>query len=257
MTLIYKHFKGVIHLSKRRTNSRHLAAVETNNTLSFNQYVQQRKTVHLIPKSLNQEHYIELLTNQTKHIVFATGPAGTGKTMLAMLAGIKAFKEGQVSKLILTRPAVGVDDERHGFLPGNINAKMEPWTKPLFDVIQEYYSPREVARMLEEQAIEISPLAFMRGRTFKGSWVVADEMQNATPGQIKMLLTRLGEGSKIVVTGDTRQADRSDSDNGLLDFKGLVERYQQSKYVAGVEFERKDIARHPAVKEILDIYGEI
>ena len=257
MTLIYKHFKGVIHLSKRRTNSRHLAAVETNNTLSFNQYVQQRKTVHLIPKSLNQEHYIELLTNQTKHIVFATGPAGTGKTMLAMLAGIKAFKEGQVSKLILTRPAVGVDDERHGFLPGNINAKMEPWTKPLFDVINEYYSPREVARMLEEQAIEISPLAFMRGRTFKGSWVVADEMQNATPGQIKMLLTRLGEGSKIVVTGDTRQADRSDSDNGLLDFKGLVERYQQSKYVAGVEFERKDIARHPAVREILDIYGEI
>jgi phosphate starvation-inducible protein PhoH and related proteins len=257
MTLIYKHFKGVIHLSKRRTNSRHLAAVETNNTLSFNQYVQQRKTVHLIPKSLNQEHYIELLTNQTKHIVFATGPAGTGKTMLAMLAGIKAYKEGQVSKLILTRPAVGVDDERHGFLPGNINAKMEPWTKPLFDVIQEYYSPREVARMLEEQVIEISPLAFMRGRTFKGSWVVADEMQNATPGQIKMLLTRLGEGSKIVVTGDTRQADRSDSDNGLLDFKGLVERYQQSKYVAGVEFERKDIARHPAVKEILDIYGEI
>jgi len=257
MLLIYKHFKGVIHLSKRRTNSRHLAAVETNNTLSFNQYVQQRKTVHLIPKSLNQEHYIEILTDQTKHIVFATGPAGTGKTMLAMLAGIKAFKEGQVSKLILTRPAVGVDDERHGFLPGNINAKMEPWTKPLFDVIQEYYNPREVARMLEEQAIEISPLAFMRGRTFKGSWVVADEMQNATPGQIKMLLTRLGEGSKIVVTGDTRQADRSDSDNGLLDFKGLVERYQQSKYVAGVEFERKDIARHPAVKEILDIYGEI
>ena len=257
MLIIYKYFKGVIHLSKRRTNSRHLAAVETNNTLSFNQYVQQRKTVHLIPKSLNQEHYIELLTNQTKHIVFATGPAGTGKTMLAMLAGIKAYKEGQVSKLILTRPAVGVDDERHGFLPGNINAKMEPWTKPLFDVIQEYYSPREVARMLEEQAIEISPLAFMRGRTFKGSWVVADEMQNATPGQIKMLLTRLGEGSKIVVTGDTRQADRSDSDNGLLDFKGLVERYQQSKYVAGVEFERKDIARHPAVREILDIYGEI
>ena len=171
MPLIYKHFKGVIHLSKRRTNSRHLAAVETNNTLSFNQYVQQRKTVHLIPKSLNQEHYIELLTNQTKHIVFATGPAGTGKTMLAMLAGIKAYKEGQVSKLILTRPAVGVDDERHGFLPGNINAKMEPWTKPLFDVIQEYYSPREVARMLEEQAIEISPLAFMRGRTFKEAWV--------------------------------------------------------------------------------------
>jgi len=244
-------------MSKRKTSSRHLTAVETNNTLSFNQYVQQRKTVHLIPKSLNQETYIELLTDETKHIVFATGPAGTGKTMLAMLAGIKAFKEGSVSKIILTRPAVGVDDERHGFLPGNITAKMEPWTRPLFDVMQEYYSTKDIARMIDENTIEIAPLAFMRGRTFKGSWVVADEMQNATPGQIKMLLTRLGEGSKIVVTGDTRQADRCDKDNGLLDFKGLVDAYQQSKYVAGVEFSARDIARHPAVKEILSIYGEI
>ena len=123
-------------MSKRRSSR--LAAVD--NTISFNNYVQQRKTVQLIPKSLNQETYIELLTDETKHIVFATGPAGTGKTMLAMLAGIKAYKEGQVSKLILTRPAVGVDDERHGFLPGNITAKMEPWTRPLFDVMQEYYS---------------------------------------------------------------------------------------------------------------------
>lgn len=240
-------------MSKRRSSR--LAAVD--NTISFNNYVQQRKTVQLIPKSLNQETYIELLTDETKHIVFATGPAGTGKTMLAMLAGIKAYKEGQVTKLILTRPAVGVDDERHGFLPGNITAKMEPWTRPLFDVMQEYYSTKDIARMIDENTIEIAPLAFMRGRTFKGSWVVADEMQNATPGQIKMLLTRLGEGSKIVVTGDTRQADRSDADNGLLDFKRLVESYQQSKYVAGVEFSARDIARHPAVKEILTIYGEI
>ena len=242
-------------MSKRRMRNVTLAAVD--NTLSFNQYVQQRKTVTLIPKSLNQETYIELLTDPTKHIVFATGPAGTGKTMLAMQAGVKAFKEGTVSKIILTRPAVGVDDERHGFLPGNITAKMEPWTRPLFDVIQEYYRPQEVARMLDEQVIEIAPLAFMRGRTFKDSWIVADEMQNATPGQMKMLLTRLGEGSKIVVTGDTRQADRSDNDNGLLGFKGLVEAYQQSKYVAGVEFESRDIARHPAVREILSIYGEL
>ena len=233
------------------------AYLASDNTVNFNTYVQQRKTVNLIPKSLNQEQYIQLLTDDSKYIVFATGPAGTGKTMLAMLAGIRAYKEGIVSKIILTRPAVGVDDERHGFLPGNITAKMEPWTKPLFDIIYEYYSPKEVARMLEEQVIEISPLAYMRGRTFKGSWVVADEMQNATPGQMKMLLTRLGEGSKIVVTGDTRQADRSDNDNGLLDFKGLVATYQQSKYVAGVEFAPKDIMRHVAVKEVLDIYGEV
>ena len=240
-------------MSKRKRN---LQEVFDNNTLDFNSYAQKRKQVQLFPKSLNQEDYIDLLTDDSKNVVFATGPAGTGKTWLAMLAGIKALKEGQVKKLVLTRPAVGVDDEQHGFLPGDINAKMAPWTRPLFDVIAEYYRPQEVARMLEEQVIEISPLAFMRGRTFKDSWIVADEMQNATPGQMKMLLTRLGEGSKIVVTGDTRQADRSDDNNGLLDFKSLVATYQQSKYVAGVQFENKDIKRHPAVEEILSIYGE-
>ena len=254
-----------LHISKehyqlsrhRRSRSNTSAFAVDNTVVSFNNYVQQRKTVHLIPKSINQEEYIQLLTDNSKSIVFATGPAGTGKTMLAVLAGIKAYKEGEVKKIVLTRPAVGVDDEKHGFLPGDINAKMEPWTRPLFDVFAEYYSPKEVARLLEEQVIEIAPLAFMRGRTFKDSWIVADEMQNATPGQMKMLLTRLGENSKIVVTGDTRQADRKDPDNGLLDFKSLVAAYQQSKYVAGVEFANKDIMRHPAVKEILEIYGEI
>jgi len=242
-------------LSKRK--ARFAAQAVESNVININSYYSRKRQVHLLPKTLNQETYINLLTDPAKLIIFATGPAGTGKTMLAMLAGIKALKQGTINKIVLTRPAVGVDDEQHGFLPGDLNQKMEPWTRPLFDVLAEYYDKKDIAKMLDEQVIEISPLAFMRGRTFKGSWVVADEMQNATPGQIKMLLTRLGEGSKIVVTGDTRQADRSDSDNGLLDFKGLVERYQQSKYVAGVEFERKDIARHPAVKEILDIYGEI
>ncbi len=242
---------------RRSSRSNTQAFLVDNTVVNFNQYVQQRKAVHLIPKSLNQEAYIELLTDTSKSIVFATGPAGTGKTMLAVLAGIRAYKEGEVKKIVLTRPAVGVDDEKHGFLPGDINAKMEPWTRPLFDVMHEYWSPKEVARMIDEQTIEISPLAFMRGRTFKDSWIVADEMQNATPGQMKMLLTRLGENSKIVVTGDTRQADRSESDNGLLDFKSLVAAYQQSKYVAGVEFANRDIMRHPAVKEVLHIYGEI
>ena len=241
--------------STRSNNSQ--AFIVDDKVVNFNTYVQQRKAVHLVPKSLNQESYIELLTDDSKSIVFATGPAGTGKTMLAVLAGIKSLKEGEVSKIVMTRPAVGVDDEKHGFLPGDINAKMEPWTRPLFDVFAEYYSPRDIARMIDEQTIEIAPLAFMRGRTFKDSWIVADEMQNATPGQMKMLLTRLGEGSKIVVTGDTRQADRREDDNGLLDFKGLVATYQQSKYVAGVEFQAKDIMRHPAVAEVLKIYGEI
>lgn len=243
------------HRRSNRSNTQEF--VVDNTVVNFNTYVQQRKHVQLIPKSLNQEEYISLLTDDSKSIVFATGPAGTGKTMLAVLAGIRAYKEGEVKKIVLTRPAVGVDDEKHGFLPGDINAKMEPWTRPLFDVMHEYWNPKEVARMLDEQTIEISPLAYMRGRTFKDSWIVADEMQNATPGQMKMLLTRLGENSKIVVTGDTRQADRKELDNGLLDFKGLVAAYQHSKYVAGVEFTPKDIMRHPAVAEVLKIYGEI
>lgn len=244
-------------MSKRKQRTAHQLADKTDNTISFNNFVAQKRTVNLIPKSINQETYINLLTDPEKKIVFATGPAGTGKTMLAVMAGIKAFKEGEVQKLIMTRPAVGVDDEKHGFLPGDINAKMEPWTRPIMDVILEYYSPRDIARMLEEQIIEISPLAFMRGRTFKHSWIIADEMQNATPSQMKMLLTRLGENSKMVVTGDTRQADRKENDNGLLDFKGLVERYQHSKYVAGVELTGKDVHRHPAVVEVLKIYKEL
>jgi len=246
-------------LSKQRRNARTAtqpAAIERNNTISFSNFVQQKRTVNLIPKSVNQEHYISLLTNPAKCIVFATGPAGTGKTMLAVLAGIKAFKEGAVDKIVLTRPAVGVDDEQHGFLPGDINAKMAPWTRPLFDVIHEYYSPRETAKMLEEQTIEISPLAYMRGRNFRNAWIIADEMQNATPGQMKMLLTRLAEGSKIVVTGDIQQADKRANDNGLLDFQRLVAEYKNSKYVAGVQFVHRDIMRHPAVAEILRIYKE-
>ena len=243
-------------MSKRNRKFYQPEAVE-NNVVSLNTYYNNRKRqVHLLPKTLNQETYINLLTDPSKIIVFATGPAGTGKTMLAMLAGIKAFKDGSVSKIVLTRPAVGVDDEKHGFLPGDLNQKMEPWTRPLFDVLAEYYDRKDIARMLDEQIIEISPLAFMRGRTFKNSWIIADEMQNATPNQMKMLLTRIGENSKMIVTGDTRQADRKDADNGLLDFKELVEQYRNCQFVSGVEMSGKDIQRHPAVVEILKIYKE-
>ena len=217
----------------------------------------QRRKVELIPKSLNQETYIDLLTDPQKLIIFATGPAGTGKTMLAVMAAIQAYQRGDCNKIVITRPAVGVDDEQHGFLPGDINAKMAPWTRPIMDVFADYYRQTEITRMLDESIIEVSPLAYMRGRTFKHSWIIADEMQNATPSQMKMLLTRLGEGSKMVVTGDTRQADRKEADNGLLDFKRLVDDYRNCKFVSGVEFNHRDIQRHPAVLEILKIYKEV
>ena len=230
----------------------------SNNAIRMDAYRKpQLRPITLLPKSLSQESYIDLLTNPTKLIVFATGPAGTGKTMLAVLAALKALRANEIERIVITRPAVGVDDEQHGFLPGTLNEKMAPWTRPIFDIIGEYYKQSEIAKMLDDNIIEISPLAYMRGRTFKKSWIIADEMQNATPSQLKMLLTRLGDGSKMIVTGDTRQADRKENENGLLDFKHLVDEYRNCKYVTGIEFTHKDIQRHPAVLEILKIYREV
>ena len=214
-----------------------------------------KKPIHLIPKSLNQEKYIIALTDPNTDIVVVGGPAGTGKTYLAMQAAIKAMREGECDRIILTRPAVGVDDEKHGFLPGDINQKMEPWTRPIFDVFEEYYHPREVAAMLDDGVIEISPLAYMRGRTFKNAFVIADEMQNATPSQMKMLLTRIGENSRMVVTGDLAQADRLE-DNGLIDFCKLLEAKNKLTHIDIVQFDHRDIERHNAVKEVLSVYGE-
>lgn len=250
-------------MSKRR-NNRALAQqfqdplpTVINKPLQLDNYRKQPRKVRLVPRTRSQEDYIELLDNPDKLIVFATGPAGTGKTMMAVLAALRAYQTGECSKIVVTRPAVGVDDEEHGFLPGDLNAKMAPWTRPIMDYIAEYYRPQDINAMLEDQLIEISPLAYMRGRTFKNAWIIADEMQNATPNQMKMLLTRLGEGSKLIVTGDTQQTDRRESENGLLDFKRLVKEYESCHYVAGIEFGGRDIQRHPAVLEILKIYKEI
>ena len=226
-----------------------------DNIIDLQDHKRFNKRIELIPRNLRQEDYIAHLQDPNKPIVFATGPAGTGKTMLAVLAGVKLLKEGEITKIIITRPAVGVEGEKHGFLPGDLNQKMEPWTRPVFDVLHEHYSPRETARMLEEQILEISPLAFMRGRTFRKAWIIADEMQNATPSQMKMLLTRLGEGSRMVVTGDVMQADRKEGENGLLDFDWLL-RNNPSKMISWTAFDHKDIERHPAVIEVLRIYGD-
>lgn len=251
-------------LSAKRKASQHRRGnnfdeVSSNNVVGIENYQRsgKQKSVTLIPKSLKQEEYIDLLVNPKKLIVFATGPAGTGKTMLAVMAAIKAYKEGHVDKIIVTRPAVGVDDEEHGFLPGDLNAKMEPWTRPIMDVIGEYYHAREVARMLEEKIVEISPLAYMRGRNFKRSWIIFDEAQNATVNQMKMVLTRLSEGSKLIVTGDLNQMDRKfNSDNGLRDFIDRLSTHG-SFSIEKVDFSRKDVQRHPVVAEVLKMYGDV
>jgi phosphate starvation-inducible protein PhoH len=215
---------------------------------------QKRPRVQVYPKNLNQENYLLKLNDPSKMIIFATGPAGTGKTMLAVQWAIDQLKYGEATKIIVTRPAVSVDEE-HGFLPGDLNEKMAPWTRPIFDVFAENYNAKEIETMVYEGVIETSPLAYMRGRTFKNAVIIADEMQNATPSQMKMLLTRLGIGSKMVVTGDLQQADRP-SNNGLLEFLNLYGNFKNHKYVDLCKFTVGDIERHEAVKEILAIYGD-
>ena len=227
-----------------------------NNTVQLDQYRKQSRPIQLIPKSLTQETYIDLLLDPEKYIVFATGPAGTGKTMLAVLAALKAYKEGEVEKIIITRPAVGTDDEQHGFLPGTLTEKMAPWCAPILDIMGEYYRQQDIARMLEEKKLELAPLAFQRGRSFKNSFVIFDESQNSSVNQMKMLLTRLGDGSKLVVTGDLEQTDRQfTKDNGLIDFTRRLSA-SSSNVFGYVEFHGKDIQRSIAVREVLKLYSE-
>lgn len=254
-------FQGEYNLSRARGAKAQRRQAQqqyqvAENTINFRPAVKtHQKPIDLIPKSRAQESLILSLLNDNTSVTVAVGPAGTGKTYLAMQAALRALRQGSVERIVLTRPAVGVEDEQHGFLPGDLVSKMEPWTRPLLDVIREYYQPRDIIKMIEDQVIEISPLAYMRGRTFKNAWIIADEMQNATPGQMKMLLSRIGEGSKITVTGDVEQADRKTHDNGLLD---LAERLKAQK-VNGLDIVRltgRDIQRHPMISSILELYQD-
>ena len=213
----------------------------------------RQKEVNIIPRNFNQDDLLGHIENQNTNIVFAVGPAGTGKTLISTLAGIKLLKSNKINKLVITRPAVSVD-EQHGFLPGTLQEKMAPWTRPIMDVFEEYYTPEQIEYMLTDNKIEIAPLAYMRGRTFKDAYIIADEMQNATDNQMKMLLTRLGNNSKIIVTGDLDQHDRGYESNGL---KMFMERLTKtpSEIIKEVCFTNKDIERHPAVAEVLRLYS--
>jgi len=240
-------------MKRKRTQQ---AAVLQPNVINIHQRLEEkRKRVQIYPKNLSQESYLLKLNDPNKMIVFAIGPAGTGKTMLAVQWAIDQLKYGDIDRIIITRPAVSVD-EQHGFLPGDLNQKMEPWTKPIMDVFSENYNAREITNMITEGVIEVSPLAYMRGRTFKNAVIIADEMQNATPSQMKMLLTRLGQRSKMVVTGDLQQADRP-SNNGLLEFLQLFKDFKNNRYVDVCHFTVGDVERHEAVKEILAIYKDV
>jgi phosphate starvation-inducible PhoH-like protein len=224
-----------------------------DNIVTFNNYVEKSKEILITPRNRNQERYLDLLEDDKNYIVIATGPAGTGKTLMACQQALKLFKNKEIDKIIITRPAVSVD-EKLGFLPGTLEQKMDPWVKPIFDVFEQYYSKKTVQDLVENGRIEISPLAYMRGRTFKNAFIIGDEMQNATPSQVKMLLTRIGENSRIVVTGDVNQTDRPGDKNGLVDF---MTRYNfNMKGIACIKFNKADVERHPIIETLLNIYGE-
>ncbi len=242
-------------MSRNRATKTQKRMQQVENTIQFNQAPKQQRlrSIELVPRTRNQERLVIALQDADQHIVITAGPAGTGKTYLAMLAAVKAFRAGEVDRIVLTRPAVGVEDEKHGFLPGDLNQKMDPWVRPLTDILREYYRPQDIAEMIADQKIEIAPLAFMRGRTFKSSYIIADEMQNATPSQCKMLMTRIGENSKIVITGDVEQADRNRGNNGLMD---LCQRLQEGgvKGIAVCHLDNQDIQRHRIIDSVLKLY---
>ena len=213
--------------------------------------VWRHRNVRVAPKSVNQKRYVDAIRNAT--VTFGIGPAGTGKTWLAIAMAVAAHSRREVNRIILTRPAVEAG-ERLGFLPGDLMAKVDPYLRPLFDALHDMMDPDRVSAHLEKGVIEVAPLAFMRGRSLNDSFIILDEAQNTTPEQMKMFLTRLGFGSRMVITGDATQVDLPrDQQSGLLVVKDILEG------VEGIEFVRfggEDVVRHKLVQRIVTAYAE-
>jgi len=197
----------------------------------------------LNPRTANQILYVKKLLSMKKPIVVASGPAGSGKTLFACQIAAQKIITNKIDKIVVTRPTVSVDEEL-GFLPGKLEKKMEPWVKPMFEIFE---------RERVQKYVEIVPMAYMRGRTFRNSFIIADEMQNSTPNQMKMVLTRIGEDSKMIVTGDINQSDLQFSLNGLSDLLHKLTDLEL-EYIDHMILTSEDVQRHPAIKEVLSIY---
>ena len=238
-----------------REQTREKPTTDNANVYKLQRSTRNAKRVEMIPRNTAQETYIDHLFNDDKRIVFAIGPAGTGKSYLGVLRAIKALKDKEVEKLIIVRPAVGAEGENHGFLTGDLNQKLGPWLQPLIDVFEEYYNKVDFQKMVEDGVIEFASLMYLRGRSFKNSIVILDEAQNSLPSQMKLLLTRIGENTRAFVTGDLDQTDHRKQVNGLSDF---IERLRKSNsdMIGVAEFQHKHIERDPIVAEVLKIYGE-
>ena len=202
-------------------------------------------------KNINQFKYMDLIQNST--ITFGIGPAGTGKTFLAVASAVKMYSDQKIKKIVLTRPAVEAG-ERLGYLPGDLSQKIDPYLVPLFDSLEYFFGNENLAYLIEKRNIEIVPLAYMRGRTLNNACIILDEAQNATTSQIKMFLTRLGENSKIIITGDESQIDLYSKDNsGLMKTRKILSKIDE---IAVMEFQNTDIVRNPIVSKILEIFPD-
>ena len=203
------------------------------------------------PKTLGQKAYIGAIVKNA--VTFGVGPAGTGKTYLAVAMAVKAFKAREVSRIILTRPAVEAG-EKLGFLPGDLQNKVDPYLRPLYDALFDMLGAENYQNLLEKQLIEVAPLAYMRGRTLDDAFIILDEAQNTSPEQMKMFLTRMGAGSKVVVTGDITQIDLPDkARSGLVDVLGVLKNVEG---IAMIHFSEKDVVRHRLVQEIIRAYDK-
>lgn len=201
-------------------------------------------------KTVGQKTYVDAIKKNT--VVFGVGPAGTGKTYLAVCMAVSAYKSKQVEKIILTRPAVEAG-EKLGFLPGDLQEKVDPYLRPLYDALQEMLGLETYAKLMERGAIEVAPLAYMRGRTLSNAFIILDEAQNATKEQMKMFLTRMGEGSKVVVTGDITQIDLDGKTSGLVHATTILDGVDG---IAVCKLTAKDVVRHPLVMRIVRAYEQ-
>ena len=209
----------------------------------------ENKTIKV--KNINQFKYMDMIQDST--ITFGIGPAGTGKTFLAVASAVKLYSEQKIKKIVLTRPAVEAG-ERLGYLPGDLSQKMDPYLVPLFDSLEYFFGNENLAYLIEKRNIEIVPLAYMRGRTLNNACIILDEAQNATNSQIKMFLTRLGENSKIIITGDESQIDLYSKENsGLRKTRKILSKIEE---ISVMEFQNTDIVRNPIVSKILEIFPD-
>jgi len=237
-------------------NNKHMLIGKNIMKLNLKKENHNNKLVNLyVPKTENQNKYVTALNNKEDNIIIVIGPAGTGKTLMACNSAINYLKQQTVDKIIITRPVVPVEEDI-GFLPGNLNKKMDPWTRPIIDIFEEYYNKQNINNIMLNGQIEISPLGFMRGRTFKNSFIIADEMQNSSPNQMYMLLTRIGTNSRLVITGDLEQSDKLEN-NGLRDLVYKIKNTElKLKNIMLIELNNTDIQRSDLVNQIIKLYDK-